>query len=90
MVDWSKLAKLMAGHLVLPSDPTYDLLRKPFNARVNSLPVAVARCVNEDDVVQCVKFAMDNNIAVTMRSGGHSAEGAELVIWETYADLQVR
>lgn len=74
-MDWSPLANAMEGHLVLPGDPTYDLLRKPFNARVNQRPAAVARCVSEKDVVACVKFAKLHKVAVTCRSGGHGAEG---------------
>ena len=74
-MDWSPLAKAMEGHLVLPGDPTYDLLRQPFNARVTAKPAAVARCVSELDVVRCVQFAKKNKVAVTCRSGGHGAEG---------------
>jgi len=86
MVDWSKLAKVMEGHLVMPGDRSYDVVRRPFNARVNAMPAAVARCVSEADVVQCVKFAMANGIKVTMRSGGHGAEGYSAVDGELMID----
>ena len=74
-MDWTPLAKALQGHLVLPGDPTYDLLRVPFNARVNAKPAAIARCVSEKDVVQCVTFAKANRVSITCRSGGHGAEG---------------
>jgi FAD/FMN-containing dehydrogenase len=86
MVDWASLAKAMEGHLVLPGDATYDLLRRPFNARVNAMPAAVARCVSEKDVVTCVKFAKQHGVSVTMRSGGHGAEGYSAVDGELMID----
>lgn len=74
-MNWSKLASELEGHLVLPGDPTYDLLRQPFNQRIDRRPAAVARCVSESDVVACVRFAAASDVAVTCRSGGHGAEG---------------
>ena len=74
-INWSELRAALEGHLILPGDPTYDLLRRPFNARVDRRPAAIARCVSETDVVQCVKFAHRLGIAVTCRGGGHGAEG---------------
>lgn len=74
-MDWSELASQLEGHLILPGDPTYDLLRQPFNYRVRPRPAAVARCVSERDVVACVRFGHANTIPLTCRSGGHGAEG---------------
>ncbi len=74
-MNWSKLADELQGDLVLPGDPTYDLLRQPFNQRIDRHPAAVARCLSESDVVACVRFAASSEIAVTCRSGGHGAEG---------------
>ncbi len=74
-MDWGKLAAELEGHLVLPGDPTYDLLRRPFNYRIDQHPVAIARCVSEADVVACVRFACAAGVPVTCRSGGHGAEG---------------
>jgi FAD/FMN-containing dehydrogenase len=74
-MDWSKLAEEMEGHLVLPGGVTYDLLRQPFNYRIDARPAAVARCVSENDVVACVRFAAANGVRVSCRSGGHGAEG---------------
>jgi FAD/FMN-containing dehydrogenase len=74
-MNWGKLGAELEGNLVLPGDPTYDLLRWPFNQRIDQHPVAIARCLSESDVVTCVRFASDAGVAVTCRSGGHGAEG---------------
>ena len=34
-MDWAKLAAELEGNLVLPGAPTYNLLRQPFNQRVD-------------------------------------------------------
>jgi len=74
-MNWSTLAAELEGHLVLPGAPTYDLLRQPFNQRIDRHPAAIARCLSERDVVACVRFATENGVAVSCRSGGHGAEG---------------
>jgi FAD/FMN-containing dehydrogenase len=74
-MNWSKLASELQGDLVLPGDPTYDLVRQPFNQRIDRHPAAVARCLSESDVVACVRFASASGVALTCRSGGHGAEG---------------
>jgi FAD/FMN-containing dehydrogenase len=74
-MNWAKLRGELEGNLVLEGDLTYDLLRQPFNQRIDQQPAAIARCLSESDVVACVRFAGDAGVAVTCRSGGHGAEG---------------
>lgn len=74
-IDWERLRRRLQGHLVLPGERTYDLLRQPFNQRIDQRPAAIARCVSEEDVVACVRSAADSDVPVTCRSGGHGAEG---------------
>lgn len=74
-MNWDKLRAGLQGNLVLPGEPTYDLLRRPFNQRIDQHPAAVARCVSESDVVACVRFATEAGVGLTCRSGGHGAEG---------------
>jgi FAD/FMN-containing dehydrogenase len=74
-MDWSKLAAEIEGHVVVPGDPTYNLLRQPFNYRINRQPAAIARVLSEEDVVKCVAFAMKAGVTITSRSGGHGTEG---------------
>lgn len=72
---WSDLTARLQGDLVRPGAATYELLRRPFNQRIDQHPAAIARCVSEDDVAACVRFATAHGVTVTCRSGGHGAEG---------------
>lgn len=73
--DAEALSAAMSGRVVLPGDRTYDLLRMPFNTRPDPHPSAIIRCFTEDDVRSAVDFAVANDVPVTVRGGGHGAEG---------------
>jgi FAD/FMN-containing dehydrogenase len=77
--NWALLQSKLSGTLVLPSSTTYGTAKqiswKEYDA-VN--PSAIAYCVNEADVRQCLKFARANGIPATPRSGGHSFMGFSL------------
>jgi hypothetical protein len=74
--DWTRLASLLSGSLILPSNPTYQLDRLLYNARfVDLRPQAIAYCATPDDVARCVDFATSHLIELTSRSGGHSYGG---------------
>nr|WP_042191424.1 FAD-binding oxidoreductase [Kibdelosporangium sp. MJ126-NF4]CEL20076.1 FAD-linked oxidoreductase family [Kibdelosporangium sp. MJ126-NF4]CTQ97300.1 FAD-linked oxidoreductase family [Kibdelosporangium sp. MJ126-NF4] len=73
---WERLSGCLSGDVVLPSDPAYTQARQLDSAAFDHvLPQAIAYCENVGDVRTCVRFAQDNDIAVAVRSGGHSAAG---------------
>lgn len=87
-IDWSVLRGQLQGELITPNElPLYDVVRMPFNARIDPHPAAVARCLTESDVVACVKFCVANGISITCRSGGHGSEGYCSVDDELMIDL---
>ena len=86
-IDWDVLASQLEGALVLPDAANYNLLRQPFNQRIDQNPAAIARCVSEADVVACVRFAVKVGVSLTCRSGGHGAEGYCSVNGELMIDL---
>lgn len=61
--------------LVKKGDPDYEVLRKGFNLRVQKNPAAIAVCTTTDEVAQAVKYAIENKLPVSIKSGGHSFEG---------------
>jgi FAD/FMN-containing dehydrogenase len=71
----SDLKKNLAGKLITPGDPDYDASRKVYNAMIDKRPAMIAYCANVDDVVVCVNAARENNLLVSIRSGGHNAGG---------------
>ena len=71
----AKLAKSLAGEVVLPRDRTYAKLRRVRNHAVNKRPVTIVRCANRNDVQLAVEFGRHHGLLTAVRSGGHSFAG---------------
>jgi len=56
-------------------DAEYEKLRKGFNKRIEKFPLVIALCVNTKGVAEAVKYAVQNNLPVAIKSGGHCMEG---------------
>ncbi len=68
----------LRGELLTPADPDYDEARKLWNGMIDKRPAAIARCTGTADVISAVKFARRNDLAVTVRGGGHNVAGKAL------------
>jgi FAD/FMN-containing dehydrogenase len=73
--DTQRSRDTLPSRVVAPGDPTYDLLRMPFNTRPDPRPSEIVRCFSEAQVEQAVSDAASAHKAVTVRGGGHGAEG---------------
>jgi hypothetical protein len=71
----AKLAKSLAGEVVLPRDRTYTKLRRVRNHAVNKRPAIIVRCANQKDVLLAVEFGRRHGLLTAVRSGGHSFAG---------------
>jgi FAD/FMN-containing dehydrogenase len=69
----------VGGRIVVPNDADYEVAREDYNGRFSSRPKCIVYCLSEQDVVETVKWARENNFSVSIRSGGHSYEGFSLV-----------
>jgi len=69
------LAGLIEGRVAEPGDPGYLSCVQIDNGRINRPPRAVVVPANVNDVVQTVRFAGEEGLRLTVRSGGHSATG---------------
>lgn len=65
----------LRGGLVEPQDKEYEDARKVFNAMISKKPRLIAYCVDVADVIRSVNFARENNLLLSIRSGGHNAGG---------------
>lgn len=67
----------LKGQLILKESDTYDAARKVFfrNAITDKSPSLIAKCAQQEDVVQCIDFARDQNLLLAIRGGGHSFLG---------------
>ena len=56
-------------------DEQYEVLRKGFNKRINKSPLVIALCKNEAGVAEAIRYAVQANLPVAIKSGGHCMEG---------------
>ncbi len=66
------------GDLLTPAEPAYDEARKLWNGMIDKRPAAIVRCTGNADVINTVKFARSNDLAVSVRAGGHNVAGKAL------------
>jgi FAD/FMN-containing dehydrogenase len=63
------------GELIPPGDQGYDAARAVFNAMIDRRPALIARCANQEDVIQAVTFAREQSLPVSVRCTGHNVGG---------------
>jgi FAD/FMN-containing dehydrogenase len=73
--QWSALAGMLTGQLVVPGDAAYPNSALLYNEVFSPQPAAIAYCATAADVQRCVAYARDHGIALAARSGGHSYAG---------------
>lgn len=70
------LRKRLKGAVLVPGDAQYAAASAPVNGRyASTLPLAVAKCLDEADVVTCIKWSGENGIPPVPKGGGHSYAG---------------
>ena len=65
----------LRGDVLRPTDDGYDETRKIHNGMIDRRPTLIARCAGVADVIASVRFARDQQLLVSVRSGGHSLPG---------------
>lgn len=73
--DLNRLARNLAGKVILPDNRRYDAARKIFNARIDRHPAVIVRCAEVSDVITAVEFAREAGLETAVKSGGHSVAG---------------
>jgi len=79
-IDSATIGRLrsgLAGQLTLPGEQLYDRARQVFwkNPLTDKHPGLIAQCSQSDDIARCVGFALEHDLPVAVRSGGHSFLG---------------
>ncbi|MDB4927297.1 FAD-binding oxidoreductase [Mucilaginibacter sp.] len=65
----------LRGGLIEPQDQGYNDACKVYNAMISKRPRMIVYCADVADVIQSVNFARENNMLLSIRSGGHNAGG---------------
>lgn len=76
--SFDNLKTQLRGPIVLPDDADYDSTRAIWNGMIDKKPAAIARCLSTADIIACVNYARDNDVALSMRGGGHNIAGLSL------------
>lgn len=73
---WGPLEASIAGEVLLPGSPAYEVAYRALNARFDDdRPVAVVRCASLDDVVGAIRFAAREGLATAIRGAAHCFAG---------------
>jgi FAD/FMN-containing dehydrogenase len=69
------LRSKLRGTVALPGEDGYEAARSIWNAMIDRRPGLAVRCLGATDVINAVKLARDQNLLVSVRSGGHNIAG---------------
>ena len=82
-----QLSSMFRGEVITPGDVSYDEHRKVWNGSIDRRPDVIARCAGVSDVRTAVRFAREHELAVAVRSGGHSFPGLSVCDGGIVVDL---
>jgi FAD/FMN-containing dehydrogenase len=71
-----RFASGLRGVVLKAGDGEYDDARAVRNGLIDRHPALIARCVGVADVVECVNFARDHGLLLSVRGGGHNVAGS--------------
>jgi len=69
------LKKQVQGEILQSGDAGYDEGRSIYNASIDRRPAVIVRPAGTEDVVAAVRFAREQDLALSIRGGGHSVSG---------------
>lgn len=75
MTEIDALRRDLDDQVVAPGDPLYDDARAVWNASIDRHPAAVVRCHDVGDIQQGLGFAVERDLPVAVRGGGHNIAG---------------
>ena len=63
------------GTIILPDHSAYDDARRIWNAMIDRRPALIVRCAEAADVPPAIAFALEHNLEISIRGGGHHIGG---------------
>ncbi|MDB5021827.1 MAG: 6-hydroxy-D-nicotine oxidase [Pedobacter sp.] len=70
-----ELDALIKGFVITQTDGEYNSVRKIWNGMVDRKPAIIVRCLNNNDIIQAIRFAREHNLVISVRGGGHNITG---------------
>jgi FAD/FMN-containing dehydrogenase len=71
----AELRAMVGGEVLRPGDGGYDAARRIWNGMIDRHPSLIVRCAGAADAIHAVRFARANDLALSVRGGGHSPSG---------------
>jgi hypothetical protein len=73
MLDNLKLH--LRGQVIIAGGTDYDECRTVWNAMIDKKPSIVVRCLGTADVIECIRFAQEHGLLLSIKGGGHNIAG---------------
>lgn len=71
----ARLREGFRGPLIGHDHPGFGEARKVYNGMIDKQPLLIARCTDVADIIATVNCALDRELPMAIRGGGHSAAG---------------
>ena len=71
----STLADKFSGTVLLSGDEGFETVRRVHNGMIDRHPAVIARCIGSADVADALAFAIEHNLEIAVRGGGHNVAG---------------
>lgn len=85
----SSLGSRLSGQALLPGDAAYDAVRRVHNGLIDRRPAVIARCLGAADVADVLAFAVERNLEIAVRGGGHNVAGRAVCDGGVMIDLSL-
>ena len=84
----ASLEESMRGPVILPGDSDYEEARKVYNGMIDRRPALIAQCRDSGDVIAAISHARDQDLPISIRGGGHHANG--FGVWDDALVVDLR
>jgi FAD/FMN-containing dehydrogenase len=88
MLNLKENLKGIKGSIIFPGDADYDKARRVLSGEIDRKPAAIVLVKDIEDIQKTIAFAKENNLELSVRSGGHSGIGASVIDNAVVIDLR--
>lgn len=86
-IDPAVLSEHLRGDVITPGHPGYDAARRVWNGLIDRHPAVIARCADAGDVARALRFAVERDLPIAVRGGGHNVAGTAVCDGGVVVDL---